>query len=66
MHTLNGNGEVSGSYQIKDWGYTNTVRSSSAKSHYLKFISIASRFNQFRQLWDRVSYHLAMDSQASA
>lgn len=24
MHTLNGNGEVSGSYQIKDWGYTNT------------------------------------------
>jgi len=31
MHTLNGNGEVSGSYQIKDWGYTNTVRSSFAK-----------------------------------
>lgn len=26
MHTLNGNGEVSGSYQIRDWGYTNTVR----------------------------------------
>jgi D-aminopeptidase len=26
MHVLNGNGEVSGSYQIKDWGYTNTVR----------------------------------------
>jgi D-aminopeptidase len=25
MHVLNGNGEVSGSYQIKDWGYTNTV-----------------------------------------
>jgi len=25
MHTLNGNGEVSGSYQIKDWGFTNTV-----------------------------------------
>jgi D-aminopeptidase len=24
-HTLNGNGEVTGSYQIKDWGYTNTV-----------------------------------------
>ncbi|KAH6673335.1 peptidase family S58-domain-containing protein [Halenospora varia] len=24
MHTLNGNGEVSGSYQIKDWGFTNT------------------------------------------
>lgn len=23
MHTLNGNGEVSGSYQIKDWGFTN-------------------------------------------
>lgn len=29
MHTLNGNGEVSGSYQIKDWGYTNMVRSPS-------------------------------------
>jgi D-aminopeptidase len=27
MHVLNGNGEVSGSYQIKDWGFTNTVRS---------------------------------------
>jgi len=26
MHTLNGNGEVTGSYQIKDWGYINTVR----------------------------------------
>jgi D-aminopeptidase len=26
VHTLNGNGEVSGSYQIKDWGFTNTVR----------------------------------------
>ena len=26
MHVLNGYGEVSGSYQIKDWGYTNTVR----------------------------------------
>jgi D-aminopeptidase len=25
MHTLNGNGEVTGSYQIKDWGFTNTV-----------------------------------------
>lgn len=25
MHTLNGNGEVTGSYQVKDWGYTNTV-----------------------------------------
>ena len=25
MHTLNGNGEVTGSYQIKDWGYINTV-----------------------------------------
>ena len=25
MHTLNGNGEVSRSYQIKDWGSTNTV-----------------------------------------
>ncbi|PQE29969.1 peptidase family S58 protein [Rutstroemia sp. NJR-2017a WRK4] len=24
MHTLNGNGEVTGSYQIKDWGFTNT------------------------------------------
>ncbi|TVY15115.1 Beta-peptidyl aminopeptidase BapA [Lachnellula arida] len=24
MYVLNGNGEVSGSYQIKDWGYTNT------------------------------------------
>lgn len=31
MHVLNGNGEVSGSYQIKDWGYTNTVRSFSSK-----------------------------------
>jgi D-aminopeptidase len=31
MHTLNGNGEVSGSYQVKDWGYTNTVRSPFAK-----------------------------------
>lgn len=26
MHTLNGNGELSGSYQIKDWGFINTVR----------------------------------------
>ena len=26
MHTLNGNGEVTGCYQIKDWGYINTVR----------------------------------------
>ncbi|TKA49839.1 hypothetical protein B0A49_12749 [Cryomyces minteri] len=25
MHTLNGNGEVTGSYQIKDWGFINTV-----------------------------------------
>lgn len=25
MHTLNGNGEVTGSYQIRDWGYINTV-----------------------------------------
>ena len=25
MHTLNGNGEVTGSYQIKEWGWTNTV-----------------------------------------
>jgi len=25
MHTLNGNGEVSGSYQIADWGFINTV-----------------------------------------
>lgn len=25
IHTLNGNGEVTGSYQIKDWGFTNTV-----------------------------------------
>ena len=25
MHVLNGNGEVSGSYQIKDWGFINTV-----------------------------------------
>lgn len=25
MHTLNGNGEVTGCYQIKDWGYINTV-----------------------------------------
>ncbi|CAG8961952.1 hypothetical protein HYFRA_00013732 [Hymenoscyphus fraxineus] len=24
IHTLNGNGELSGSYQVKDWGYTNT------------------------------------------
>lgn len=24
MHTLNGNGEVTGSYQVKDWGYTST------------------------------------------
>ncbi|KAK5011869.1 hypothetical protein LTR60_004682, partial [Cryomyces antarcticus] len=24
MHTLNGNGEVTGSYQIKDWGFINT------------------------------------------
>jgi D-aminopeptidase len=28
MHVLNGNGEVSGSYQVKDWGYTNTVSQS--------------------------------------
>jgi len=26
VHTLNGNGEVTGSYQIKDWGFINTVR----------------------------------------
>lgn len=25
MHTLNGNGEVTGSFQIKDWGFVNTV-----------------------------------------
>ncbi|KUJ17178.1 DmpA/ArgJ-like protein [Mollisia scopiformis] len=24
MHTLNGNGEVTGSYQVKDWGYTSS------------------------------------------
>jgi hypothetical protein len=30
MHTLNGNGEVTGCYQIKDWGYINTVRLSYA------------------------------------
>ncbi|RAL66995.1 hypothetical protein DID88_007775 [Monilinia fructigena] len=24
LHTLNGNGELTGSYQIKDWGYSNT------------------------------------------
>ncbi|KAI9741430.1 MAG: hypothetical protein M1818_004236 [Claussenomyces sp. TS43310] len=24
MHTLNGNGEVTGAFQIKDWGFTNT------------------------------------------
>jgi hypothetical protein len=24
-HTLNGNGELTGSYQIKDWGFVNTV-----------------------------------------
>lgn len=37
MHTLNGNGEVSGSYQVTDWGYTNTVRSPSSNliSHHL-------------------------------
>lgn len=28
MHTLNGNGEVTGSYQIKDWGFVNMVRRS--------------------------------------
>lgn len=26
MHTLNGNGEVTGGYQVKDWGFINTVR----------------------------------------
>ncbi|MCJ1256510.1 hypothetical protein MMC24_004331 [Lignoscripta atroalba] len=26
IHTLNGGGEVSGSYQIREWGVTNTVR----------------------------------------
>jgi D-aminopeptidase len=31
-HTLNGNGEVSGSFQIKDWGFINTVRPSSSSS----------------------------------
>ena len=25
LHTLNGNGEVTGSYQIRDWGFINTV-----------------------------------------
>lgn len=25
IHTLNGNGEVTGAYQIKEWGFTNTV-----------------------------------------
>ncbi|KAF7881501.1 hypothetical protein EAF00_011870 [Botryotinia globosa] len=24
LHTLNGNGELTGNYQIKDWGYSNT------------------------------------------
>jgi len=33
MYTLNGNGEVSGSYQIKDWGYTNTVRCTTSTAH---------------------------------
>ncbi|TGO60052.1 hypothetical protein BOTNAR_0152g00240 [Botryotinia narcissicola] len=25
LHTLNGNGELTGNYQIKDWGYSNTI-----------------------------------------
>jgi hypothetical protein len=41
MHTLNGNGEVSGSYQIADWGYTNTVRFSALQtSRELKYGSL--------------------------
>jgi D-aminopeptidase len=32
MSVLNGNGEVSGSYQIKDWGFINTVRLSSCQA----------------------------------
>lgn len=35
MHTLNGNGEVTGCYQIKDWGYINTVRLDHAILFYL-------------------------------
>lgn len=41
MHTLNGDGEVTGSCQIKDWGYINTVRLNYAGLNYVISTSVS-------------------------
>ena len=66
MHTLNGNGEVSGSYQVTDWGYTNTVRSPSSNLININSLPTATCFDQFGEPRNCVSHHLAMDIEASA
>jgi len=61
MYTLNGNGEVSGSYQIKDWGYINTVWFSFSGGDKTLITRIAHRFNQLLRLRYHFSFYLAMD-----
>lgn len=57
MHTLNGNGEVTGSYQIKDWGYINTVR---LKHAILVFTSIIYSSIGYCRWMMPSHYHLSM------
>ncbi|KAJ8059270.1 hypothetical protein OCU04_012235 [Sclerotinia nivalis] len=45
LHTLNGNGELTGSYQIKDWGYSNTP---------IAVTNSLSLGTVFQALWQRV------------
>lgn len=67
LHTLNGNGEVTGSYQIKDWGYVNTVRLFPQPSMtYPLNLPLAHRSDEFRQSRDRVLCGLAVGFEARA
>ncbi|ESZ89775.1 hypothetical protein SBOR_9835 [Sclerotinia borealis F-4128] len=45
LHTLNGNGELTGSYQIKDWGYSNTP---------IAITNSLSLGTVYQALWNRV------------
>ncbi|KAF7920969.1 hypothetical protein EAE99_007821 [Botrytis elliptica] len=45
LHTLNGNGELTGNYQIKDWGYSNTP---------IAITNSLSLGTVYQALWQRV------------
>lgn len=66
LHTLNGNGEVTGSYQIRDWGFVNTVCSSGSVICLVSLLNYVAAHcpDELCQSRCRLLCHLAVGSAA--